>query len=80
MTLREWMYQERIGTSALARMLDVTPAAVTHWKKRRKVPDDDHIAKLDTITRGQVRREDLLRDPVADFDAPVTTKPIRRRA
>lgn len=65
MTLREWMQQERIGTSAMARLLDVTPAMVTHLKKRRRAPGLDIVAKIDTITRGKVRAADMLRDPAA---------------
>lgn len=56
------MHEQRIGTSAMARMLDVTPAAVTHLKQRRRGASAVLIAKVETITHGKVTAKELTRD------------------
>lgn len=84
MTLREWMYMERIGTSALARQLGVTPGTITHLKKRRRSPSAALVAKIDTITQGAVTVGDLLRNQDVSLAMPAVvsrpiSKPARRR-
>jgi len=46
------------GRAALAKLLNVTVAAIGNWKMRKSVPVE-HCAQIEAATGGQVTRRDL---------------------
>lgn len=51
--------------SALAEALDLTPMAVSNWKKRGKIPVGRAI-QIERLTKGEVTRRDLRPDLFED--------------
>ena len=49
------------GRAALAKLLNVTVAAIGNWKMRQSVPVE-HCAQIEAATGGQVTRKDLRPD------------------
>lgn len=49
------------GTSALAKKIGVTQAAVSNWKKRKSIPADRVLA-IEAATEGAVSRHELRSD------------------
>ena len=58
-----------IGVQKLSKICSVTPQAILKWKKRGRLPrtewtgETDYASRIEKITNGQIKREDLLQLP-----------------
>lgn len=56
--LRTWIKQ--VGRKEIARLLDVTPMAVTHWKQGDAIPGAETLRKIVRLTDGKLDVEHVL--------------------
>jgi len=81
MLLRDWMEQERISASELARRLKLTPAAVRWLKLRERAPSLELAQTIIEMTDGAVTVGDLTKaTSLENLRTAMRRKPIRRRA
>jgi transcriptional regulator with XRE-family HTH domain len=61
MTLMRWLAQRNVSLRAFASQLGAHPSTVWRWATDRSSPTLEHVAKIETLTRGEVRVADWLR-------------------
>jgi DNA-binding transcriptional regulator YdaS (Cro superfamily) len=76
MDLTAWLEGEKGRSAALAAHFDVTPAAISQWKKNG-VPVD-HMKAVRDFTDGAVTLEEMVPEPSAEVVPAVHQKLARR--
>lgn len=61
MNLLKWRTKAKMSQAELARQLGVLPSVVSRWERRERTPRAEHIAKIQALTRNNVKLADLVR-------------------
>lgn len=59
MTLREFMKLERIGVSALARLIKHPQSTTSSWVNGKRIPTKDGMKRIYIATAGRVQPNDF---------------------
>jgi DNA-binding transcriptional regulator YdaS (Cro superfamily) len=63
MSIDEWLTARNFKAARLAQMLRCSPSALSSWRAGRCVPSPHFMARIQRVTRGEVRPEDFVAPP-----------------
>jgi DNA-binding transcriptional regulator YdaS (Cro superfamily) len=63
MSIDEWLTAHKFTAARLAQMLRCSPSALSSWRAGRCVPSSRLMARIERVTRGEVRPEDFDASP-----------------
>ena len=75
MTLNEWLHEAGISQAELAKRLEITQGAVSHWLTGRNTMPGELVIKVSKLTGYQVRPHDLRSDL---YPNPADAMPLER--
>ena len=52
-----WLISKHGGVNKLAAKLQISPPAISHWLRRRRLPSPQQALNLEAFTNGAIRRE-----------------------
>lgn len=60
LSLKEWI--DREGILVVARALQVHESTVRHWRRNYCLPRTEQLIKIEKLSRGRVRIDDIVRN------------------
>jgi DNA-binding transcriptional regulator YdaS (Cro superfamily) len=57
-----WLVSKAGGVNALARDLQISPASISYWLRRKRKPSHQQALNIEAYTNGQIRRETIRPD------------------
>lgn len=57
-----WLIGKTGGVNALARELQVSPASISYWLRRKRKPSHQQALNIEAYTQGRIRRETIRPD------------------
>lgn len=57
-----WLVSKAGGVNALARELQISPASISYWLRRKRKPSHQQALNIEAYTEGRIRRETIRPD------------------
>ena len=57
-----WLIREAGGLRQLARQLQISQPAISHWLRRKRLPSPQQALNIEAYTKGKIRRETIRPD------------------
>lgn len=57
-----WLIGKTGGVNALARELQVSPASISYWLRRKRKPSHQQALNIEAYTEGRIKRETIRPD------------------